>query len=260
MIKLIACDLDGTLIPEGTYTLNPDIYDIILDLKKHGISFVSASGRQLDSQHNLYGPIADDISYIAENGSLVEHGGQTSVTTEISRELTSRIFEESKKRPACKFLISCPSSCYVPSGDNAFFRHMKDFVGNTTTTFDTLADIKEPILKIAIWDLKDGESSFLHFKELFKDVLKIVTSGNSWIDFLPHYSNKATALKIILDQMQILPSEVMSFGDQLNDIEMLDFTGISYAMSHATDEVKRHATDTTCSVIQTLQEFIKTLG
>ena len=40
MIKLIASDLDGTLLREGTQELNPDIYDIIRQLKKEGVHFV----------------------------------------------------------------------------------------------------------------------------------------------------------------------------------------------------------------------------
>ena len=44
MIKLIASDVDGTLLPEGTADLNPELYDVILKLKEKGIVFVAASG------------------------------------------------------------------------------------------------------------------------------------------------------------------------------------------------------------------------
>ena len=44
MIKLIASDVDGTLLPEGTADLNPDLYDVILKLKETGIVFAAASG------------------------------------------------------------------------------------------------------------------------------------------------------------------------------------------------------------------------
>ena len=53
MIKLVASDIDGTLIPEGQKNLNPAIYQIIRELKKKDILFVVASGRQLDSQKLL---------------------------------------------------------------------------------------------------------------------------------------------------------------------------------------------------------------
>ena len=49
MIKLIASDLDGTLLKEGTMDINPEIYDIIRKLKAKGIVFAAVSGREYDS-------------------------------------------------------------------------------------------------------------------------------------------------------------------------------------------------------------------
>ncbi len=46
MIKLIASDIDGTLVKDGTNVLNPEIYEVILKLKERGIQFAAASGRQ----------------------------------------------------------------------------------------------------------------------------------------------------------------------------------------------------------------------
>ena len=61
MIKLIASDLDGTLLQNGAQELNPEIYDLILALKERGIHFAAASGRQYASERNLFKPIADEI-------------------------------------------------------------------------------------------------------------------------------------------------------------------------------------------------------
>ena len=49
MIKLIASDLDGTLLKEGTMDINPEIYEIIRKLKAKGIVFAAVSGREYDS-------------------------------------------------------------------------------------------------------------------------------------------------------------------------------------------------------------------
>ena len=51
MIKLIASDLDGTLLKEGTMDINPEIYDIIRKLKAKGIVFAAVSGREYDAEH-----------------------------------------------------------------------------------------------------------------------------------------------------------------------------------------------------------------
>ena len=49
MIKLVASDVDGTLVPDGTFEIDPEIYDVIKKLKEKGITFVAASGRQYAS-------------------------------------------------------------------------------------------------------------------------------------------------------------------------------------------------------------------
>lgn len=46
MIKLIATDIDGTLLEEGTLDLNPEYYDVIRELRKRGVLVIAASGRQ----------------------------------------------------------------------------------------------------------------------------------------------------------------------------------------------------------------------
>ena len=66
MIKLIASDLDGTLLQNGAQRLNPEVFDMIRTLKSHGILFTAASGRQYTNLRRLFAPVKDDIAYVAE--------------------------------------------------------------------------------------------------------------------------------------------------------------------------------------------------
>ena len=259
MIKAIASDLDGTLLLHGAQSLNPEIYDIILKLKDHGIAFISASGRQLASQHNLFTPIVDEISYIAENGAICVYKGETIIITGIERELGLRIANEVSKRPGCKVVISGIEACYMLSGDDAFFYHVSQEMNNVTVAVDSFEDIKEPFLKICYYDDGDIAASSDHFRKLFENDMKVITSGNVWVDFLPYDCNKATALKILLDKMSISPEDVISFGDQQNDVEMLTLTGKSYAMSGAVPEAKACADEITETVEEVLRNIIKDL-
>ena len=71
MIKLIASDLDGTLLLNGAQSLREETCRLIHRLyTEKGIRFVSASGRQYDNQRRLFAPVADEIAYICENGCL----------------------------------------------------------------------------------------------------------------------------------------------------------------------------------------------
>ena len=76
MIKLIASDLDGTLLKEGSMDINPEIYDIIRKLKAKGIVFAAVSGREYDSIERVFAPVKDDIYFIAGNGGIISYQGE----------------------------------------------------------------------------------------------------------------------------------------------------------------------------------------
>ena len=255
MIKLVVSDIDGTLLPEGQTKLSPKIYQIIRELRQQNVHFTVASGRQLDSEKILFAPVADDISYISENGAICMHEGRKYVISELDRDFAMRIIEEVEKRPNCKLTISTPSTQYIKSGDNAFSEYIRKHLQYTITAIDSFQDITEPIVKISFSDSVTTQESHEHFQALFGKEIKVAYSGNLWIDFIPFDSNKGTALKFLLEKMNLTPSEAVAFGDQQNDMEMLTLTKSSYAMAHSKPEIQEHATGTTDSVEKTLCEL-----
>ena len=62
MIKLIASDIDGTLIKDSTPDLYPEMVQAVRRLKEKGIIFCAASGRQYESVRNVFREVADDIA------------------------------------------------------------------------------------------------------------------------------------------------------------------------------------------------------
>ena len=97
MIKLVASDLDGTLLQNGAQELTPRALDLVRRLTEKGIVFVASSGRQYDNEVNLFNPVKDQISYIAENGSICIHKGNVIFRTVIAPELIRRTIDEVKK-------------------------------------------------------------------------------------------------------------------------------------------------------------------
>ena len=75
MIKFIASDLDGTLLPP-TKIMPEETFGYIRKLKKMGVTFAPASGRQLPNLKKLFAPVLDDIAIIAENGGLAWADGK----------------------------------------------------------------------------------------------------------------------------------------------------------------------------------------
>ena len=257
MIKLIASDLDGTILKNGAQELPAGFCDIVIRLKEKGIHFVAASGRQYYNLRLLFASIKDDIHYIAENGSLCVCHNQVISKGLIERELGLRIFQAVRKRGGCHCLLSCESACYTDSTDPAFIRHIREVVRYDMKTVESLDEVTEPFLKIAVCDFTGTEQIEAYFQNMFESEIKVVTSGMIWIDFIAPNANKGSALAELASHLGVLPEECMAFGDQYNDVEMLEFAGKSYAMSDGAPGLSSHSTDVISSVEEVLLQLIE---
>ena len=130
MVKLIASDLDGTLLQNGARDVNPIVFDQIRTLKEHGIMFAAASGRQYLNLRRLFTPVQDDIAYIAENGSLCIYNEETISKGIIEQDLAYRILDEVARYPQYNCIISGERVCYSTSKNPEFYNHMVNVIQN----------------------------------------------------------------------------------------------------------------------------------
>ena len=79
------------------------------------------------------------------------------------------------------------------------------------------------------------------FNQAFSGKLTAVTSGYGSIDLMPAGIHKAWGLQRVMDPLGIDPSQVMAFGDNDNDIEMLDLARYSFAVDNASPAAKAAA-------------------
>ena len=262
MIKLIASDLDGTLLQGGAQALSPRAIRLIHELTQKGIHFVAASGRQYDNERRVFSKIRDEISYIAENGSLCIHQDRVISRGVIPDDLAFRIIAEVKKEPGYEIIVSREDTCLIENNDPEFVNHIVNVMHNTTEIVDDLMKISGPILKIAIANMRSHDlGAYLkHLQEMFSPAVKVVTSGNIWIDFIVPGYNKGSALKHLMDLFGVRPEECMAFGDQYNDVEMLELVGQGYAMSNAAPGIAGHAAYVTDSVEEVLEDVLAGLN
>ncbi len=77
-IRLIVADMDGTLL-DGNKRVHEHFWPLVAELHRQGILFCPASGRQYFTLREQFADIADDMVFIAENGSyVVRHGLEVS--------------------------------------------------------------------------------------------------------------------------------------------------------------------------------------
>lgn len=255
MLKYIASDLDGTLLQKGARSLDPSLFDIILKLKEKGILFAAASGRPYTNLRRLFEPVKDDIAYVAENGSICMYKNEVIARGHIDRGLGLRIIEAGRHYENCYPLLSCEAECLTDASDETFLRHLREDLNYNLRTVPDLCAVKEPFLKLAMCDFSGPDAILKYFNERFSSEIKIVTSGNIWIDFIAPDANKGSSLEALLNHLHISPQDGIAFGDQYNDVEMLKLAGTGYAMATAAPGIADYADAVTESVIEVLTQL-----
>lgn len=254
MIKLIASDLDGTLLLNGAQSVDHSMFETIRELTERGMIFAPASGRQYQSLRMLFEPVNQELLYIAENGALVIYKGEVLCKNAMDRTLALEIVEDIYKQPNCEVLASGQDVAYIKPKSEEYLQRMTKVVKYKTKIVDKFEDIEEDILKISVCDLSGIENSSNYFAKKWSDKTAVAISGSQYLDFTDPSVSKGSAIRQIQSKLGIAVDECMAFGDNYNDIEMLKNVTYSYAMEKAVDDVKKYANDTTSSVEKTIRE------
>ena len=245
-VRLIACDLDGTLLLNGAQSLRPDTCGLIQRLKNLGMLFVAASGRQYTNLLRLFHPIKDQIGYICENGCLCFYHGTLVHKETMDRALGQEIMREIMSSEGAEILLSGEKVSYLQPKDMQYFYHMRDVVKNDVMLVPDIFPTEEDYFKISIYE-KGGLRDAAYWQNRFGDRCTVVTGGNEWLDIMPKGVNKASGLEKMLRVLRIDADDCMAIGDNDNDREMLQMAGFPTAVSSAKPSIRamaRYETDT----------------
>lgn len=220
MIKLIASDLDGTLLlPDGA--LPKGTFQLIERLKKKGILFCVASGRQYASLLQLFAPVSDKILFIAENGALVYYGGRRLYADCIPQTALSAIFAAVRKIPEAYPLLCCAECAYAEKESDSFLRECAKYYPHFQQV-EKLEQVSadDPVCKVAVFDPSGSDRSGGALEKALPSH-RVIVSGKVWSDISMPETNKGKALRFIQRYFSLSPAECMAFGDYMNDLELL---------------------------------------
>lgn len=238
MIKLVVSDIDGTLVPESSHHMNPEIYDVVRALKEKGILFTAASGRQYASMLHLFGPVAQDIIFIAENGTNVMCRGKNMAADFIDPDVAEELVRYLRKIPGGEVMLSTPECIYLETRDEAFVDWMVNSYKFQTERIEDLLPLCRKTNKISLYRRAGISPVIEEAKQSFGKRLNVAEAGEVWIDFVGLEADKGHALAEIQRMLHISVDETMAFGDNCNDIGMLKRAGESYAMENAHPQLK----------------------
>lgn len=253
-IKLVASDLDGTIISENNY-INKSNLEAIDMMNSNNINFAICTGKSYSVSKNVcekcnatYGifnngsqiynlktgtPIFkslleyDDIKYcfeVAKKFNLHVHAySDNQLITERLEFLDSRNFKL-QKFPGFKFIVTENVLDYI-------IKHNLPIYQFIISGYSSLENIKEEISKksnVSILKI----SKFGEYKD------KILNKEYEYLSVVPSNTSKSNALDILGKYLSISSDEIMAIGDNLNDVDMVKNSGVGVAVANAYSELK----------------------
>lgn len=247
-VKIVAVDMDGTLLNDAKEM--PDgLWDIVRALRERGIEFVPASGRQYWTLRDLFAPVAQGMTIIGENGSVVMKDGEEvfldGIDCDTAIEVALRVREMVAKGYNTGLVACAAKSAYIERDDATFQETVREYYHRTHVVPDLVEHLRairdgkgdDTLLKLAQWGevgVKDiteqtmGPAQHTH---------QWVVSGAHWADLQASTVNKGHAIEALQQRMGVGPAQTMVFGDFNNDIEMLVRADFSFAMANAGEDI-----------------------
>ena len=251
-IKVIATDMDGTLLdPRGQLDL-PRLEKILDQLDQRGVRFVIATGNEIHRMRQLLGHLAERVVLVVANGARIFENNELLQAQTWDEDMVDKALTHFKGRECQdQFVVTAMNGGFVKAG--TVFTELDKFMTpemikklyqrmNFVNEFDS--SLFGGVLKMSMVVGEERLDSVLQeVNDLFDGRIRAVSSGYGCIDILQDGIHKAWGLEELLKRWNLKPEQIMAFGDSENDIEMLEMAGISYAMENAEKRVKEIATE-----------------
>ena len=270
-IRVIATDMDGTLLdPKGQLDL-PRLEKILDKLDQCDIRFVIATGNEVHRMRQLLGHLAERVVLVVANGARIFENNELIQAQTWDDAMVDKALAHFKGRECQdQFVVTAMNGGFVKKG--TVFTELDKFMTpemieklyqrlNFVDEFDS--SLFGGVLKMSMVVGEERLDSVLQeVNDLFDGHVRAVSSGYGCIDILQDGIHKAWGLVELLKRWNLKPEQIMAFGDSENDIEMLELAGISFAMENAEESVKRVATkvapaNSQAGVYQVLENWLE---
>lgn len=247
---------------DGTFLNNEHDYDhhrfkkVFDKLTKNGVQLVAASGSSYPRLRREFAAVADQMIFISQNGSVIHYGDELIDCFPLHHDdlravlvALTRLYGDDDIN---QLVISGPTTSFVDqSMYEKNFAIVKLFYENVKRV-PNLQDIfkyplNEPLTKISVnfADHIDITNVTSELDNLLPANLIMENSGFNTELIGDAHATKRNALMAIASQFNLRQNEIMTFGDNENDLGMLTLTSHSYAMKNAALPIRLAASNVT---------------
>ena len=239
-IRLIATDMDGTLVDDAKQ-IHDELWPLIDELHARGIAFCPASGRQYYNLLQEFEGVADELVFVAENGTYVVAQGREISSDCLALAVAQQVISRVRGIPEAGAVLCGKRSAYIERRDQPFLDQATLYYARLRVVEDLLEVRDDDVLKVAIYDFASGERNTAPRLADLAGPHQVVVSGAHWVDVMSPTANKGRAIREVQQALGVTRDQTMAFGDFLNDLEMMDAATYSFAMANAHPLLKERA-------------------
>ena len=229
-IKLIAIDIDGTLIDDN-FTVSENTIDTIKALKEKGVEVSLVTGRAHCGAKKVMNQIGVKLPIISHNGGKVTlEDGKVILNEKFPISYIDKVLDHGEKNDIYMkvyiddlFYVTVESELNEWSAKN----HGMDYKIIENFNKEILEDIN---LLIMFYDYEIGEE---HLEEFGHLNVEVTTSMPRAIELIPKGVSKAMGLRQLKKHLNIKQEEILAIGNSFNDLSMLEFAGKGIAMKNS---------------------------
>lgn len=256
MIKMVAVDMDGTFLNDKRTYDKTTFLTLFKQMKQRHIHFVAASGSQYQRLRHEFAEVADQMDYISQNGAIVHTGDKLQHLEAISDDQVHHVLkiltDAFEPGVVNQEVVAGLHGTYVNRDMDPEVLKIVKYYYRPVIGVDSLASIaaqtvKDQFTKLAISFTPgvDFDAASAKLAKLLPAKLTSETSGFNTDLVGSEKANKRSGIRALQEHYQIADDELMTFGDNENDLSMLTMTPNSFAMKNAAVKIQQSAAHVT---------------
>jgi hypothetical protein len=244
VIRLLALDLDGTLMDDDMVIRSGRVRRTIPAAQARGVVVTLATGRMFDFTLPFARELGITAPLICYQGGLIQ-------SADSGVPLYRATMEPSLMREVLEWQAQRGYHFVLYAGDDVFLderRHPKTFyrhmLGERLVWVDDLSSVLEqhdPVKFLVFVEPHEANHVEAELRQRFDGLMELTRSHAIIIEGNPLGVSKGDALRRLAAHLDVPQAEVMAVGDQDNDISMIAWAGVGVAMGNSSHAVQSAA-------------------
>lgn len=245
MYKLIALDMDGTLLREDK-TISKATKVAIEKAKEKGVKIVLASGRPVEGIQRYL----EELNLLSGEDFVVSYNGAVVLNTKTKEVINRTVLTGEDLHELYNLSKELKVNIHGFSKDGCITPELTKYsilegeingIPVITVDYDTINPGEEIIKIMMVEEPEVLEKAIENLPKELYDKYTIVRSAPFFLEFLNKKVNKGSGIEALANSLGIKREEVICMGDAGNDEHMIRYAGLGVAMGNAFEEIKEMA-------------------